>query len=133
MGRTFVQATINGPLTSKEYNFLVDTGATLMRLPQEEIQELGLAPIPNGQKRFVTATGIVEFETYIALGIVQGRGFAAWVIPTPSPLIGYEFLESMRFRVNPVTEELEEVPEEEIHPPYLLTALVCEPARSGEE
>ncbi len=128
MGRTFVQATINGPQTSKEYNFLVDTGVILMGLPQEEIQELGLAPIPNGQRRFVTATGIIELETYTALGIVQGRGFAAWVIPTPIPLIGYEFLQSMRFRVNPVSEELEEVPDEEIHPPYLLTALECEPA-----
>ena len=57
-----------------------------MGLPQEEIQELGLAPIPNGQRRFVTATGIVELETYTALGIVRDRGFAAWVIPTPIPL-----------------------------------------------
>ncbi len=76
--------------------------------------------------------GIVELETFTALGIVRGRGFAAWVIPTPIPLIGYEFLQSMRFRVNTVTEELEEVPEEEIHPPYLLTALVCDPAGAGE-
>ena len=126
MGCTFVLATINGPENSKEYNFRVDTGATLMGLPQEEIEELGLAPIPDGQRRFVTATGIVELETYTALGMVRGRGFAAWVMPTPIPLLAYDFLQSMRFRFNTVTEELEEVPEEEIHPPYLLTALVCD-------
>ena len=38
------------------------------------------------------------------------------VIPAPLPLMGYEMLQSMRFRVNPVSEELEEVPEDEIHP-----------------
>lgn len=133
MGRTFVQATINGPLTSKEYNFLVDTGASLMGLPIEEIEELGLTPVLNGKRRFITATGPVELDTYTITGTVRQRGFSTMVIPAPLPLMGYEMLQSMRFRVNPVSEQLEEVPEEEIHPPYLLTALVCDPAGTGEE
>jgi predicted aspartyl protease len=55
MGRTFVNAAISGTQTSNEYHFLVDTGATYIGVPVEEI------------------------------------------------------LESMRFRVNPVTQQLEEV------------------------
>ena len=133
MGRTFVQATINGPLTSKEYNFLVDTGASLMGLPMEEIEELGLTPVLNGKRRFITATGHVELDTYTITGTVRQRGFSTMVIPAPLPLIGYEMLQSMRFRVNSVTENLEEVPEEEIYPPYLLTALVFDAAGVGEE
>ena len=43
------------------------------------------------------------------------------VAPAPIPLIGYELLQSMRMRVDPVTERLEEVPDDVIdHPPYML-------------
>lgn len=121
MGRTFVNAAINGTQTSKEYNFLVDTGSTHIGLPMEEIQGLGLRPIRNGVRRFLTATGLVDRQTYAAEGEIEGQGFVATVVPSPRPLIGYELLENMRLRVNPVTPKLERVPEEvEDHPPYLL-------------
>jgi predicted aspartyl protease len=123
MGRTFAQATIHGPKASKEYSFLVDTGSTHMGLPIEQIEELGLTLIPDGKRRFITATGLLELDTYVALGIFGGVGFSATVIPTPVPLLGYKILESLRFRVNPVTQQLEEVPEDEPHPPYLLPLL----------
>ena len=120
MRRTFVNATINGPQMTKGYNFLVDTGATLMGLPSEEIKELGLTPVPDGKRWFMTAAGVVELDTYIAVGRIEGRGFNATVITAPVPLIGYEFLENLRFKVNPITHQLEEVPLDEPHPPYLL-------------
>jgi predicted aspartyl protease len=120
MGRTFVTATINGPKATKEYSFLVDTGSSYVGLPMVEIQELGLTPIPNGKMQFVTATGVVELDTYTALGQFDGQGFSATVIPAPVPLVGYELLENRRFRVNPVTQSIERVPPDEIAPPYLL-------------
>ena len=120
MGRTYVQATITGPKASRDYSFLVDTGASLMGLPMSEIEALGLTPVPNGRRRFVTATGAIELDTYIITGTVRDRGFSTMVIPVSVPLMGYEMLQSMRFRVNPVNEELEEVAEDQIHPPYLL-------------
>jgi len=120
MGRTLVTATIIGPKATKEYSFLVDTGSTRMGLPIGEIEELGLTLIPGGKRRFIAATGLLELDTYVALGRLGGVGFSATVIPTPVPLLGYEILESLRFRVNPVTQQLEEVPEDEPHPPYLL-------------
>lgn len=120
MGRTYVNATIVGQNTSKEYSFLVDTGSTFMGLPEEEIEELGLTLIPDGRRNVLTSSGIDESETYLALGRLDDRGFAATVLPRPIPLIGYETLENMRFKVNPVSGVLEEVPLDEPHPPYQL-------------
>ena len=121
MGRTLATATINGPLASKEYDFLVDTGASFLGLPIKEIEELSLTAVPNGRRRFMTATRVVELDTYTAMGLVENEGFTAWVMPAPIPLIGYEILENLRFRVNPVSQRLEKVPDEvENHPPYLL-------------
>ena len=91
-----------------------------MGLPMSEIEALGLTPVPNGRRRFVTATGAIELDAYIITGTVRDRGFSTMVIPVPLPIMGYEMFQSMRFRVNPVNEESEEVPEDEVHPPYLL-------------
>ena len=126
MGRTFVEGIISGPLDTRRYSFLVDTGAALMGLPMEEIEALGLPQVPDGRMRFLTATGIVELETYSITGRVlvdrpRGNGFTAMVAPAPIPLIGYERLQNMRLRVNPVTELLEDVPDDVVnHPPYML-------------
>ena len=97
-----------------------------MGLPQEEIEALGLELIEEGQTRFLTATGPVELDTYLIRGRVLtgrpgGKGFASMVAPAPMPLMGYEMLQTMRMRVNPVSEQLEEVSDDVVdHPPYLL-------------
>ena len=119
MGSTTVNATLIGEKMSKDYQFLVDAGATHVGLPAEEIDRLGLAPIPNGRIRVLTATGVVEQETYSAHGNVQGRGFAKMVTQAPMPIIGCELLESVRLKVDPVTQELEGV-DDDLAPPYLL-------------
>ena len=120
MGRTFATATIIGTSESREYEFLVDTGATHIGLPEHELEELGLSPIPNGVISVRTANGIIEQQSYWALGEIDGRGFGATVTQAPIPLIGYHLLQTMRYRVNPVTESLERLPEDEFGPPYLL-------------
>ena len=120
MGRTSVTATIVGERETKEYEFLVDTGATYVGLPAPEIDQLGLTPVRNGRMRLLTATGVVERSTYSAHGEVRGRGFAATVTEASVPLIGYELLENLRLRVNPVTRALEDVPDEDLGPPYQL-------------
>ena len=68
----------------------------------------------------MSATGVVEVNTYYADGELMGEGFSAILVPAASALIGYELLENLRFRVNPITRQIEKVPEDEIHPPYLL-------------
>ena len=126
MGRTFVDAIIYGPSDTRRYSFLVDTGAALMGLPVEEIEALGLSMVPDGQTRFLTATGVVELDTYSITGRLivdrpRRNGFTSMVAPAPVPLIGYERLQNMRLRVNPVSEQVEDVPDDEVnHPPYFL-------------
>ena len=119
MGRTEIQAKVIGDRETREYTFLVDTGATYLALPMEEIEALGLRQGP-GRLRLRSATGIVEGSTYFAGGELMGEAFSAILVPASMPLIGYELLEYLRYRVNPVTEEIEKVPEDEIYPPYLL-------------
>lgn len=120
MGRTFVEGTISGPSETRRYSFFVDTGSALMGLPMEEIEGLGLEVVPNGRRRFMTANGVAEFDTYQIIGEIRGHGFSTMVAPCPIPLVGYEMLQNMRLRVNPVSEQVEEVPDDEIHPPYMI-------------
>ena len=119
MGRTEVQAKVIGDKETREYTFLVDTGATYLALPMEEIEALGLRQ-SRGKIRLMSATGVVDVDTYFADGELLGQEFGAILAPASIPLIGYELLENFRYRVNPVTEELEKVPEDEVHPRYLL-------------
>ena len=119
MGKTEVLARIIGEKETREYTFLVDTGATYLALPAEEIEALGLRQT-RGRLRLMTATGVVEVNTYFADGELMGEEFGAILAPASIPLIGYELLENLRFRVNPMTREIEKVPESEAHPPYLL-------------
>ena len=119
VGRTEVQAKVIGQNETREYTFLIDTGATYLSLPSEEIEALGLQQT-RGKIRLMSATGMVEVNTYFADGELMGQEFGAILVPASIPLIGYELLENLRFRVNPVTREFEKVPDYEIHPPYLL-------------
>ena len=119
MGRTEVQAKVIGRNESRDYTFLVDTGATYLSLPAEEIEALGLQQT-RGSIRLMSATGIVEVNTFFANGELMGQEFGAILVPASIPLIGHELLENLRFRVNPVTQKIEKVPDDEVHPPYLL-------------
>ena len=119
MGRTEVQATIFGDNQTKEYTFLVDTGASYLSLPLAEIEALGLRQ-GRGRLRIMTATGIVQVNTYFADGELMGEEFSALLVPASTPLIGYELLENLRFKENPVSRQIEKVPDDEVHPPYLL-------------
>lgn len=118
MGLTEVQATIIGGNETKEYNFVVDTGATYLGLPLEEIESLGLQP-STGIIRVMTVTGVVEVDSYFAVGELNGERFGAMLIPAAEPLLGYELLQNLRYKVNPVTHEIEKVPDDERHPPFL--------------
>ncbi len=119
VGRTEVQARIFGDRETREYTFLIDTGATYLALPLEEIEALGLRQT-RGTLRLMSATGVVEVNTYFADGELMGEEFGAILVPASTPLIGYELLENLRFRVNPLTRQIEKFPEDEVHTPYLL-------------
>jgi predicted aspartyl protease len=68
----------------------------------------------------MSATGLVDVETYFADGELMGQEFTAILVPAPTPLLGYELLQNLRFKVDPVTHKIEKVPDDEIHPPFQL-------------
>ena len=118
MGLTEVQAMVLGDKETRKYTFVVDTGATYLGLPMEEIESLGLQR-SRGIIRVMTVTGVVEMDSYFATGELNGELFGAMLIPTAEPLLGYELLQNLRYKVNPVTHEIEKVPDSERHPPYI--------------
>lgn len=120
MGVTFAQARVFGENETREYSFLVDTGSTCLALPLEEIEALGLRP-GRARVRLESANGMVEAPTFIADGELLGEEFTAIMVPAAAPLLGYQLLQNLRYRVNTVTEQIERVPDDERgHPPYQL-------------
>ncbi len=119
MGVTTVQVRVFGERETREFSFMVDTGSTFLALPQEEIDALGL-PRARGTVKLVSATGLVDVPTYFVNGELRGQEFGAILVPAATPLLGYELLQNLRFKVNPVTYEIEKVPDDEIHPPFML-------------
>ncbi len=119
MGLTEVQAHVSGHNGTRGYTFTVDTGSTYLALPLEEIKALGLPPT-GGKVKLMSATGFLEVETYFARGELMGEDFGAIMVPASTPLLGYELLQNLRFKVNPVTHEIEKVSDDDRHPPYQL-------------
>ncbi len=120
MGRTTVEALAIGPNGARRYDFLVDIGSTYVGLPDEEIAALGLPVVPGGRHKVITAMGVTERECY-GVGMQIGKDSApAIVIICPVPVIGYEVLENLKMKVNPVTQSLEKAAEGEHMPPYML-------------
>ena len=119
MGVTQIQARVIGEREEREYTFLVDTGSTYVALPPEEIEALGLRP-SGGTVRLMSATGPLDVQTYTVIGELRGQKFAGVAVPSATPLLGYELLQNLRYRVNTVTHDIEKVPDDEIYPPFLL-------------
>lgn len=94
-----------------------------MGLPAEEIEGLGLDVVINGRRSFLTANGRVLQDTYHIAGEIMGRGFGTVVAPMPIPVVGYQMLQDMRFKVNPTTEQLEDDSDDDLGGPYMLTAM----------
>lgn len=117
MGRTTVEALAIGDNGTRRFSFLVDTGSTYVGLPSQDIEALGLPLIP-GRRRTMTDAGVIEKSVYGASIRLEGDEAPALVMESPVPLIGYEVLENLRMKVNPVTRELEKAPPDEHMPPY---------------
>ena len=118
--RTTVEAYVTGENGVRQFKFLVDTGSSFVGLPIEDIEALGLYKIPGGIRRMITALGVMESDSYAADVRIGDDRAPALVIVAPIPLIGYELLQSLRMKVNPVTHQLEKMPEDEEFHPFIL-------------
>ena len=121
MGRTTVEAFAIGPNGTRGFEFLVDTGSTFVGLPIEDIEALGLPMVHGGRRQVMTALGMTEQETYTTAIRLEGDTAPAFAMESPVPLIGFEVLENLRMKVNPVTQMLEKAGEDEHMPPYVRT------------
>ena len=98
-GHFHAQVQLNG----QPVEMLVDTGASLVALPERLAQRMGIAPDPaqyTGRAR--TANGEVAYAPItlevVRVGSVERRGVAAAVMrdnSLPTPLLGQSFLSSL--------------------------------------
>ena len=51
MGVTYARGSISGNKETREFDFLVDTGATWVGIPQADIDALELDTVPNAKRR----------------------------------------------------------------------------------
>lgn len=121
MGRTTVPALAIGPNGTRGFEFLVDTGSTYVGLPMEDIAALDLPAIFGGRRKVLTATGVIEQDTYSGAIQLDGESTPAHVSESPVPIIGVEVLELLGMKVNPVTRKLEKAGEDDI--PYMALRL----------
>lgn len=121
MGITYARGSVSGKSESREYDFLVDTGATWIGIPQADIDALGLDTVPNSGAELMTADGTVRrTPIYIAVGMLEGTGFVNGAVPAAVPLVGYRLLQDLGFSVDLVNERIVKRPQGEIGPPFLL-------------
>ena len=81
----------------------------------------------------MTATGVIEQDTYGASIRLEEDTTPALVSEAPIPLIGFEVLENLRMKVNPITQELEKASEDEHMPPYMPFRLVLDPTETDPD
>ena len=120
MGITYARGSITGKTETREYDFLVDTGATWIGLPQAHIDALDLDTVPNASARIMTGNGVIETPIYVAIGMLEGTGFVDAAVPAPTPMVGYMLLQALGFKVDLVNERIEKRPDDEFGPPIML-------------
>jgi len=111
MGFAYVNVTVRGTKASRDVKMLVDTGSTYIVLDPETIKELGLLETPYAIDLLLTDGRKVKARLFLAEVEVKGRRGPAFVaeLNAPTPLLGVYALETLGFKANPRTGELEEI------------------------
>jgi len=110
MGLTYVSVTVHGRKASKDIKMLVDTGSTYIVLNPEVICELGLIETPFSVELTLANKRRIKAKLYLAEVEIRGRRGPAFIaeLDVPTPVLGVYALETLGFKVNPRTGELEE-------------------------
>ncbi len=111
MGFTYVDVLVRGRRASRTVRMLVDTGSTYIVLDPKTISELGLVETPYSVELTPADGRRARASLYLAEVEVKGRRGPAFVaeLDVPTPLLGVHALETLGFKVNPRTGDLEEV------------------------
>jgi predicted aspartyl protease len=106
-GETHIEAVIIGENSQGKYDLLVDTGATYVGLLPEQISGLGLHYI--GEQEFGRAKGKVTQKIYSGWLQYASQRIPVIITTQSIPVIGYQALEALEVKVNPVDRKLEPV------------------------
>lgn len=111
MGFTYVNVTVRGMKASRVVRMLVDTGSTYIVLDPETIEELGLLETPYAVDLLLADGRRIRASLFLAEVEIKGRRGPAFVaeLNVPTPLLVVHALETLGFKVNPKTGELEEI------------------------
>ncbi|WP_054841683.1 aspartyl protease family protein [Vulcanisaeta distributa] len=111
MGHVYVDVTIKGRAGSRTLRMIVDTGSTYIVLDPDLARELGLVETPYTVELIMANGTREEARIYVGEAEVKGRRGPVMIaaLKTPTPLLGVYALESLGFKVNPRTGELEEI------------------------
>jgi len=111
VGFVYVDVVVRGDKSSKSVRVLVGTGSTYIVLRPDLIRELGLYETPYAVEVTLADGRRVKTRLYLAEVEVKGRRGPALVaeLDTPIPLLGVYALETLGFKVNPRTGEVEEI------------------------
>jgi predicted aspartyl protease len=108
MGLFYVRGRLRGPGgLQEEVDLLVDTGATLLTLPKELADRLGV--VPTRHQRVVTAGGRREVWPVGEVRLeLDGQEVITpcFIAPSGPPLLGAVALESLFLAVDPVAKKL---------------------------
>jgi predicted aspartyl protease len=111
MGFVYVDVRVKGLKASKNIKMLVDTGSMYIVLDLKTISELGLFKTPYSVKLTLADKREIEAKLFLAeveAGRRRGPAFVA-ALDIPTPLLGVYALETLGFKVNAVSGELEEI------------------------
>jgi predicted aspartyl protease len=110
MGFTYVNVTVRGMKASRDVRMLVDTGSYIV-LDPETIKELGLLETPYTVDLLLADGRKIRAKLFLAEVEVKGRRGLAFVaeLNVPTLLLGVHALETLGFKVNPRTGEVEEI------------------------
>lgn len=128
MGFVYVDVVVRGLKASKTIRMLVDTGSTYIVLSPSVIRELGLYETPYAAELTLANRRRARSRLYLAEVEAKGRKGPALVaeLDTPTPLLGVYALETLGFKVNPRTGELEEISPEGGYLLSLMQDLQCD-------
>jgi len=111
VGFVYVDVVVRGNKSSKSVRMLVDASSTYIVLRPDLIRELGLYETPYAVEVTLADGRRVKTRLFLAEVEVKGRRGPALVaeLDTPIPLLGVYALETLGFKVNPRTGEVEEI------------------------
>ena len=112
VGRTYVDIGIHGRLRSSVISASADTAATFTKVPRHVFDEVGLDIVHEAEVEIGDGRRI---RRPLALAEVEIAGVRRPVLVSAGgdgeqPLVGYTTLETLGFKVNTVTHELEPTP-----------------------